>query len=327
MLSRLSSSLAIAIATGQHDVHGLGLFTGLEEMVATGKYALAASGGARGDLVGRCVTKKVSAEEDVFVSHYEETVLPSTPMSDVRARTRVDVSTGSVWTVVVAGGSGRRFGSMKQYEALGDRRVLDHAVDTARAGGDGVVLVLPQSDVADEVTWGATSDVIVVAGGPTRTASVRNGLKAVPSDAAIVLVHDGARPFASAELYRLVIAAVRGGADGAVPGLPVTDTVKVIEVVESASIGVGGSVVPHIVDTPDRATLLAVQTPQGFVAEILRRAYLSEVDASDDSALVESIGGTVIAVPGEIDNRKITHPEDLVWARDVLARRDGSVTS
>lgn len=248
-------------------------------------------------------------------------------MSDVRARTRVEDSTGPVWTVVVAGGSGRRFGAMKQYEALGDRRVVDHAVEIARLVGDGVVLVLPESDVADETTWGAASDVLVVAGGPTRTASVRNGLAAVPADAAVVLVHDGARPFASAGLYRLVIDAVRGGADGAVPGLPVTDTVKVIEVVESASIGVGGSVVPHIVDTPDRATLLAVQTPQGFVAEILRRAYLSEVDASDDSALVESIGGTVIAVPGEIDNRKITHPEDLVWARDVLARRNGSVTS
>lgn len=248
-------------------------------------------------------------------------------MSDVRARTRVDVSTGSVWTVVVAGGSGRRFGSMKQYEALGDRRVLDHAVETARVVSDGVVLVLPQSDVADEVTWGATPDVILVAGGPTRTASVRNGLAAVPAEAVIILVHDAARPFASVDVYRLVIDAVRGGADGAVPGLPVTDTVKVIQVVESASIGVAGAVVPRIVDTPDRATLLAVQTPQGFVAEILRRAYLSEVDASDDSALVESIGGTVIAVPGEIDNRKITHPEDLVWARDLLARRNGSVSS
>ena len=248
-------------------------------------------------------------------------------MSDVRARTRVEDSTGSVWTVVVAGGSGRRFGAMKQYESLGERRVVDHAVDTARRAGDGVVLVLPESDVADEVTWGSTPGVVVVGGGPTRTASVRNGLAAVPEDAAIVLVHDGARPFASTELYRRVIDAVRGGADGAVPGLPVTDTVKVIEVVESSSIGVAGAVVPRVVDTPDRATLLAVQTPQGFVAEILRRAYLSEVDASDDSALVESIGGTVIAVPGEIDNRKITHPEDLVWARDVLARRNGSVTS
>lgn len=239
----------------------------------------------------------------------------------------MEVSTGPVWTVVVAGGSGRRFGAMKQYEALGDRRVVDHAVDTARRAGDGVVLVLPASDVADETTWSSVSDVTVVAGGPTRTASVRNGLAAVPGEAAIVLVHDGARPFATLDLYRQVIDAVRGGADGAVPGLPVTDTVKVIEVVESASIGVSGAVVPHIVDTPDRATLLAVQTPQGFAADVLRRAYLSEVDASDDSALVESIGGTVIAVPGEIDNRKITHPEDLVWARDLLARRDGSVTS
>ncbi|MFM8848441.1 MAG: 2-C-methyl-D-erythritol 4-phosphate cytidylyltransferase, partial [Actinomycetota bacterium] len=105
---------------------------------------------------------------------------------------------------------------------------------------------------------------------------------------------------------------------------PVTDTVKVIEVVESSSIGVAGSVVPRVVDTPDRATLLAVQTPQGFASAVLRRAYLSEVDASDDAALVESIGGTVIAVPGEIDNRKITHPEDLVWARETIARRSGS---
>lgn len=236
-------------------------------------------------------------------------------------------SAGPVWTVVVAGGSGRRFGAMKQYEPLGGRRVVDHAVETAREAGDGVVLVLPEADVVDESVWGSTSDVLVVAGGPTRTASVRNGLAVVPAEATIVLVHDGARPFASMDLYRLVIEAVRTGADGAVPGLPVTDTVKVIEVVESASLGLRGSVVPHIVDTPDRATLLAVQTPQGFVADVLRRAYRSEVDASDDSALVESIGGTVIAVPGEIDNRKITHPEDLVWARDLLARRDGSVTS
>ena len=248
-------------------------------------------------------------------------------MSDVRARTRAQESNVPVWTVVVAGGSGRRFGSMKQYETLGDRRVLDHAVDTARRAGSGVVLVLPGSDVADETTWNACPDVVVVAGGPTRTASVRNGLAAVPDDAAIVLVHDGARPFASEALFGSVIEAVRGGADGAVPGLPVTDTVKVIEVVQSSSIGVSGTVVPHIVDTPDRATLLAVQTPQGFDADILRRAYRSEIDASDDSALVESIGGTVIAVPGEIDNRKITHPEDLVWARELLARRAGSVTS
>jgi 2-C-methyl-D-erythritol 4-phosphate cytidylyltransferase len=105
-----------------------------------------------------------------------------------------------------------------------------------------------------------------------------------------------------------------------VTGSPGTDTVKVIEVVEAASLGLPGAVVPRVVDTPDRATLLAVQTPQGFAAEILRRAYLSEVDASDDAALVESIGGTVIVVPGEIDNRKITHPEDLDWAREHLVR-------
>ena len=217
---------------------------------------------------------------------------------------------GSVWTIVVAGGSGRRFGSLKQYAELDGRRVVDLAVETARQCSDGVVLVVPAEDAAHEQG---------VAGGPTRTASVRNGLAAVPADATVILVHDAARPFASADLYRSVIGAVRQGADGSVPGLPVTDTVKTIEVVEASTLGLSSSgAVPRVTGTPDRATLVAVQTPQAFRADVLRRAYLTEVDATDDAALVESIGGTVVVVPGEVDNRKITHPEDLDWARAFL---------
>ncbi|MCB0956580.1 MAG: 2-C-methyl-D-erythritol 4-phosphate cytidylyltransferase, partial [Ilumatobacter sp.] len=89
---------------------------------------------------------------------------------------------GPVWTIVVAGGSGRRFGGMKQYERLGGRRVLDWAVAAARAAGDGVVVVVPEDDAAREGG---------VAGGATRSQSVRNGLAAVPADAAIICVHDG----------------------------------------------------------------------------------------------------------------------------------------
>lgn len=224
----------------------------------------------------------------------------------------------NVWTIVVAGGSGRRFGALKQYAELGGRRVVDLAVENARAASDGVILVVPVEDAEREGG---------VAGGPTRTASVRNGLAAVPDDADVILVHDAARPFASPALFAAVVDAVCAGADGAVPGLPVTDTVKVIEVVESASLGLEGSyastanATPHVVNTPDRATLVAVQTPQAFRASILREAYRSELDATDDSVLVESLGGTVLVVAGEVDNRKIPHPDDLEWARDFLARR------
>lgn len=226
-------------------------------------------------------------------------------------------SGSTVWTIVVAGGSGRRFGSLKQYSELGGRRVVDLAVDTARAVSDGVVLVVPAEDAEREGG---------VAGGPTRTASVRNGLAAVPADADIVLVHDAARPFASEALFRAVVDAVRAGADGAVPGLPVTDTVKSIEVVETSTLGMDAAystvhmAMPRVVNTPDRATLVAVQTPQAFGASIFRAAYESSLDATDDSVLVEAAGGTVVVVPGDADNRKITHPDDLEWARDFLAR-------
>lgn len=222
-------------------------------------------------------------------------------------------SRGPVWTIVVAGGSGRRFGSLKQFEELGGRRVLDLSVDMARQCSDGVVVVVPAEDAEREGG---------VAGGPTRTVSVRNGLAAVPADASVILVHDAARPFASPSLYRSVIGAVLAGADGAVPGLPVTDTVKTIEVVESTSLELSGddvpAVVPRVTATPDRATLVAVQTPQAFRADVLRRAYVPEIDGTDDASLVELIGGTVVVVPGELDNRKITVPDDLVWAREFL---------
>lgn len=220
---------------------------------------------------------------------------------------------GSVWTIVVAGGSGRRFGSLKQFAELGGRRVVDLSLEVAHRCSDGVVLVVPAEDAERENG---------VAGGPTRTASVRQGLAAVPADAAVILVHDAARPFASDHLYESVIDAVARGADGAVPGLPVTDTVKVIEVVEASSLGSSASgAIPRVVNTPDRATMVAVQTPQAFRADVLRRAYLTEIDGTDDASLVESIGGTVVVVPGEVDNRKITHPEDLEWAHQHLKAR------
>jgi 2-C-methyl-D-erythritol 4-phosphate cytidylyltransferase / 2-C-methyl-D-erythritol 2,4-cyclodiphosphate synthase len=209
------------------------------------------------------------------------------------------VSTGGIWTVVVAAGSGRRFGRAKQFERLDDRRVVDWALDTARRVSDGVVLVLP----AD-----APPEVGSVPGGVTRSDSVRRGLAAVPHDAAIICVHDGARPFATPELYALVIDAVNNGADAAVPAVGVTDTIKQVD----AQL--------RVVATPDRSTLWAVQTPQAFRADVLRRVHAGvNAEATDDAALVEHAGGTVVVVSGDVDNVKITHPEDLTRARDRVA--------
>ena len=198
----------------------------------------------------------------------------------------------------MAGGSGQRFGRPKQYELIGDRRVLDRSVDVAVAASSGVVLVVPADDVAVEGG---------VAGGANRSESVRAGLVHVPDDAAIICIHDAARPFASRELYALVIDAVIAGAHGAVPGLAVTDTIKVVN-----SVGV-------VVSTPERSTLMAVQTPQAFSAQALRLAHASGGVGTDDAALVEACGGVVVVVPGEINNRKITHPADLDWARARVA--------
>ena len=126
---------------------------------------------------------------------------------------------------------------------------------------------------------------------------MRAGLAAVPPDATIMCVHDAARPLASDELFAAVVDAVHAGADGAVPASPVTDTIKLVDA--------DGAVVA----TPERATLVAVQTPQAFRAGALRRAHAGWADGTDDAALVEAAGGRVVAVPGEPWNRKITEPE------------------
>ena len=212
-----------------------------------------------------------------------------------------------MWAIVVAAGSGSRFGRAKQFELLGPGTVLDRSVAVARDAADGVVVVVPPGRAVSptlslpEPTEAA--EPAEVEGGATRSESVRRGLAVVPADAEIVVVHDAARPFATAELYAAVIAAVRGGADGAVPGLAVTDTIKIVDDART------------VMTTPDRSTLVAVQTPQAFAARALRAAHTGAAEGTDDAALVEACGGRVVVVTGEPDNRKLTVPEDLAWAR------------
>jgi 2-C-methyl-D-erythritol 4-phosphate cytidylyltransferase len=196
----------------------------------------------------------------------------------------------TVWAIVVAAGRGDRFGSPKQYERLGQQRVIDYALAGAREHADGVVLVVPPERAGDP----EPSANAVVAGAGTRSGSVRAGLTAVPEHAAIILVHDAARPFAPAALWSAVTAAVAGGADAAIPVVPVTDTLRQVD---------GATV--------DRGQFVAVQTPQAFRADLLRTAHEHGHDATDDAALVEAIGATVVTVRGEPMNRKITTKADL----------------
>ena len=210
---------------------------------------------------------------------------------------------GAIWAVVVAGGSGQRFGRRKQHALLGGRPVLTWAVQAARPVADGIVVVLPADEVHAAPAVGGADKV--VAGGATRSASVRAGLAAVPADATVVLVHDAARPLASTRLFASVAAAVLDGAEAVVPVMPVGDTVK------RAQDG-------RVVSTLDRSDLVLAQTPQGFRADVLRAAHRGEPNATDDSALAEASGAAVVTVPGDADNIKLTDSSDLERAEALI---------
>ena len=214
----------------------------------------------------------------------------------------------SIWAVVVAGGTGSRFGALKQFAELGGKALVEWSLETARLACDGVVLVVPADRSGSGGAGGAWDADMIVAGGASRSASVRAGLAAVPAEADVIAVHDAARPLARLALWRDVIDAVLAGADAAIPAAPVTDTVK--------EVGPGG----HLI-TLDRSRLVTVQTPQAFRAEVLRRVHLAGRDATDDAALVEAIGGHVVLVEGPPDNLKITSPPDLLVAAALAGSR------
>lgn len=218
----------------------------------------------------------------------------------------------SVWTIVVAAGSGTRFGRRKQYETLGDQRVIDWSLEAARAVSDGLVLVVPP----DQVSRREAGVDAVVPGGTTRSESVRAGLAAVPADAEVIVVHDGARPLAGVELFERTIATVEAGATAAIPGVTPASTIKRTEP--------AGDGTRTVAETYDRSTLIEVQTPQAFAAAALRRVHEPAPDATDDAALVEAAGHPVVVVEGHASNVKITEPHDLAIVRTLLAERAGA---
>jgi 2-C-methyl-D-erythritol 4-phosphate cytidylyltransferase len=212
-----------------------------------------------------------------------------------------------IWAIVVAAGSGARFGGPvpKQYLPLGDRRVLDHSLERMSAATSGRVVLVVSADRVDDAEPLAS---VVVEGGATRSASVRAGLAVVPESAQFVLVHDAARPLVPSAVIDRLLAALASGADAAVPGLAVTDTVKRID-----ADGV-------VIDTPERSRLMAVQTPQAVRADLFRRVCAAGGDATDDAALVEAAGGRVVVVAGDPLARKVTTDDDLAWLAARLGR-------
>ncbi len=197
--------------------------------------------------------------------------------------------------------------------ALAGEPLLEHALRHALAAPEvsHVVVVAPASHLREAGAIASRSGrpdaVDVVRGGIERTDSVAAGLAALRPEDGIVLVHDAARALAPAGLFSRLVHEVRSGHPAVVPGLPVTDTVKVVD----ASGRVTG--------TPDRATLRAIQTPQAFLREVLVHAHSSGAQATADAALVERIGGHVRVVDGDPLAFKITTADDLAHAERHLA--------
>ncbi|ORI19321.1 2-C-methyl-D-erythritol 4-phosphate cytidylyltransferase [Rhodococcus sp. 1168] len=221
------------------------------------------------------------------------------------------VHAGPVVALVPAAGQGLRLqqGMPKAYVTLKGRTLLQHSVDGLTASGavDRIVVIVP-ADLVEHTRDLLGPTITVVEGAHERTESVRCGL-AVAGDAAIVLVHDAARALTPPALVARVVAEVRAGRGAVVPAVPVTDTVKSVDLLGA------------VVGTPDRSSLRAIQTPQGFRADLLIRAYAESSDsATDDAGLVERLGATVHTITGELLAFKITTPHDLLLAEAITAQ-------
>ena len=219
----------------------------------------------------------------------------------------------SVWAILAAAGRGDRLGldRPKAFAKLNDRALIEEVLERLDGSEwiEGIVVAAPPEWeepcilAAEEVA--ATKVAETVTGGETRTASVRAAVAEVPDEAAVILVHDAARPLVTDDVIERVITGLADGWDAAVPVIPVSDTIKRVD---------GEAVV----ETVDRDVLAAAQTPQGFVADALRRALASGDEASDCAALVEAGGGRVRAVEGDPRLVKITDATDLALVESWL---------
>lgn len=226
------------------------------------------------------------------------------------------MTSASTWVVVCAAGAGKRLAGTrpKAFAALAGRPLLAESLErldncdaiaglvvAAPPGWEEATILLSEELDCDKVST-------VLRGGHKRGESVRLALAEIPEEVESVLVHDAARPLVTDEVVRRVLDPLSQGWDAVVPALPLADTVKLVE----------GE---RVVETPERSSLVAVQTPQAFRAEVLRAAYAAEHDdATDCSALIERCGGRVLWVEGDRHLRKVTTADDLLLVENWLLK-------
>ena len=226
-----------------------------------------------------------------------------------------------VTALIPAAGMGKRMGKAvaKQFLPLGDKPMLAHTLLTFQRSPevDEIIPILSEEDMEtclrDVIeAFHITKVRTLVVGGRERQDSVANGIRKLEKDAAVVLVHDGVRPFVTGEMIKACVDAARRGECVAV-GVPIKDTIK-----ETDDRGI-------VRRTLERSRLWAIQTPQAFPVKVLRHAY-DEADrnkfmGTDDATLVERAGGEVRVIPGSYENIKITTPDDLILAEEILKGR------
>jgi 2-C-methyl-D-erythritol 4-phosphate cytidylyltransferase len=231
-----------------------------------------------------------------------------------RQPSRRDVIEAGVWALLAAAGSGERLAAdrPKVFVRLGDRPLLAESLERLDSSDwiDSIVVAAPPDWeepvilLAEELGCGKV--VAAITGAATRAASVRAAMGEVPEDAAVVLVHDAARPLVSDDVISRVLDGLAEGHAGVIPALPVADTIKRARADE-------------VVETLERSELVAVQTPQAFIASALREALAGDIaEASDCASLVERRGGRIRIVPGDRRLLKVTEPEDLLAVEAML---------
>jgi 2-C-methyl-D-erythritol 4-phosphate cytidylyltransferase len=220
----------------------------------------------------------------------------------------------SVWAVLAAAGRGERLGSdrPKAFAKLHDRPLLAESLERLEASDwiDSIVIVAPpgweEPSILLAEELGCAKVSACVSGGDSRAESVRAGVGEVGDDAVVIAVHDAARPLLPDEVLARVLTVLNEGWDGAVPALPLADTVKRVRNAQ-------------IVETLPREELVAVQTPQAFLATVLRDAVVGDLaGATDCASLVEARGGRVTTVPGDSRLVKVTDAADLELVASLL---------
>jgi 2-C-methyl-D-erythritol 4-phosphate cytidylyltransferase len=226
-----------------------------------------------------------------------------------------------VTVLIPAAGTGKRMGraTAKQFLTLGDKPILAHTLLAFQRASeiDEIIPILSEEDLETclgEIieAYHITKVKTLVVGGKERQDSVANGLHKLEKDAAIVLIHDGVRPFVTPEMIKETVDYAKKG-ECVTVGVPIKDTIKEVN---------DQGMVRH---TLDRSRLWAIQTPQAFPVKALKRAYeeasRQRVYGTDDATIIERMGGSVRVLMGSYENIKITTPEDLMLAEEILKRR------